>query len=102
MFKDDRMVFLLVVMVACYLLISVTTTVTENISTSGDVSGAQTGFAQGTAAASTSQSVQTEDQAKTTASARTGEDDEKKRKPRETPMLARTVGRVTVILPTKN
>ncbi|MCI0362319.1 MAG: hypothetical protein L0219_00460, partial [Phycisphaerales bacterium] len=74
----------------------------QNISTSGDVSAAQTGFAQGTAAASTSQSVQTEDQAKTVAAAKTEEDDEKKRKPRDMPLLARTVGRVTVILPTKN
>ena len=30
------------------------------------------------------------------------EEDAKKHKPREAPLLARTVGRVTVILPSKN
>jgi hypothetical protein len=75
----------------------------QNISTSGDVSSAQTGFAQGTAAASTSQSLQNEDQAKAAATAKNTEDDDvKKRKSRDLPMLTRTVGRVTVILPTKN
>jgi filamentous hemagglutinin family protein len=75
----------------------------QNISTSGDASAAVTGFAEGTAAASTSQGMQAEDQAKVAATARaTEEDDDKKRKPRDLPVLARTVGRVTVILPTKN
>ncbi len=74
----------------------------QNVTTSGDVSSAQTGFAQGTAAASTSQSMQAEDQAKVAAATTSAdEEDEKKRKPRDLPVLARTVGRVTVILPNK-
>ncbi len=75
----------------------------QNITASGDVSSSQAGFSQGMAAASTSQSLHNDDQAKTVASAKSsGEEDEKKRKTRDLPVLARTVGRVTVILPAKN
>jgi hypothetical protein len=75
----------------------------QNVSASGDVSSSQVGFTQGAAAASTSQSMANEDQAKAAATAKADEEDEdKKKKPANPPMLARTVGRVTVILPTKN
>lgn len=75
----------------------------QNVSASGDVSSSQVGFAQGAAAASTSQSMASEDQAKAAAVAKsTEEEDDKKQKSRDLPVLARTVGRVTVILPSKN
>mgnify|MGYP000880859048 CR=1 FL=1 len=75
----------------------------QNISASGDVSSSQTGFAQGNAAASTSQSQQGEEPAKAVASSQTSDEtDDARKKPRELPVLARTVGRVTVILPNKN
>lgn len=74
----------------------------QNVSTSGDVSSSQVGFTQGTAAASTSQSMANEDQAKAAAAKAEEEDEDKKKKPAAAaPMLARTVGRVTVILPGK-
>lgn len=74
----------------------------QNVSASGDMASAQVGFTQGAAAASTSQSMATEDQAKAAATAKsTDEEEEKKKKPAGLPVLARTVGRVTVILPGK-
>lgn len=75
----------------------------QNISASGDVSASQTGFAQGTAAASTSQSQQAEEPAKAASATKAStEEDDARKKARDLPVLARTVGRVTVILPTKN
>jgi filamentous hemagglutinin family protein len=75
----------------------------QNISASGDVSSAQTGFAQGAAAASTSQSQQGEEPVKAASATQAAEEgDDARKKPRELPVLARTVGRVTVILPNKN
>lgn len=71
----------------------------QNVSASGNVSSAQVGFSQGTAASSVSQSVQGEDSAKTTAKARSDEDEAKSRRVAAAPKLTRTVGRVTVILP---
>src|SRR5262249_47491246 len=77
------------------------TILSQHISTSGDVSAAQTGVAQGAAAAGTSRSIQPEDQAKVVASAQTEEDREKGKRS-DLPVLTRTVGRVTVILPSQN
>ena len=73
----------------------------QNVTASGDVSSSsQVGFSQGTAANATSQSLQTEDQARAVASASTdGDAEELKRGKRELPLLSRSVGRVTVILP---
>lgn len=74
----------------------------QNVSTSGDASAAQTGFAQGTAANASSQAAQTEDVSKTATASKSDEEEEKKRPRRELPAVTRTVGRVTVILPAKN
>ena len=74
----------------------------QNVSTSGDVSSGQVGFSQGTAANATSQSLQKEDPEKMVASSKkSDEDDElKKKSAAALPRLTRTVGRVTAILPT--
>ena len=71
----------------------------KDVVTTGDVSG-QKGFAQGTAANATSQSLQNDEQGKTLAAAKTDEElGQFKGQPG--PKLAKTVGRVTVILPSK-
>ncbi len=72
----------------------------QNISASGDVSSSKMGFDQANAAGSTSQSLQNEDQAKV-ASAKSTDDEESAAKKKAGPRLAKTTGRVTVILPTK-
>lgn len=75
----------------------------QNISASGNLSAAQTGFTQGTAAAGTSQSLQSDVVAKVADVAKPSiESDSGQRKNRDLPLLTRTVGRVTVILPSKN
>lgn len=74
----------------------------QNVSASGNVSSsAQVGFGQGSAANATSQSVQSEEPAKTAAAGKESEDDEQRKARAATPAprLTRTVGRVTVILP---
>lgn len=74
----------------------------QSISASGDVSAAQVGFTQGAAAAATSQAMQADTQAKPAAAPATVSTEENSRKPaRPLPVLTRTVGRVTVILPPK-
>ena len=72
----------------------------QNVSASGNTSGAQMGFAQASAAGATSQSAQSEtpDAVKTVASNDSGDADDKKRK-RQT--LTRQ-SRVTVVLPDKS
>lgn len=76
------------------------TLLSQNVTTSGDVSSSQVGFGQGTAANSTSQSVSTDDTTKTTGEGDSEDDEEKKRaRQASAPKLVRTVGRVTVILP---
>lgn len=73
----------------------------QNITASGDVSSSQVGFAQGAAASSTSQSVQPDETAKEAASGKNSSEDDELPKKRSGPRLAKTTGRVTVILPTK-
>lgn len=74
----------------------------QNVTASGDVSSAQVGFAQGTAAAGASQSLQADDSTKKPGDEgkEAREDDEKLKRFAAAPRLTRTVGRVTVILPT--
>jgi hypothetical protein len=79
----------------------------QNVSASGDVSSSQVGFGAGTAAANTGQSLANtgqslanEDQSKPVAAQEDKADDEPKRQLAGRPKLTRTVGRVTVILPT--
>lgn len=77
------------------------TLLSQNVSASGATSG-QVGFAQASAAGSTSQAAQESEESarKTAASETVGEDEEEKKKRGTTPIaLARSVGRVTVILP---
>lgn len=71
----------------------------QNVTASGNVSSAQVGFSQGTAASSVSQSVQGEEPSRTAARSRTDEDEARARRVASAPKLTRTVGRVTVILP---
>ncbi len=74
----------------------------QNISASGDVSSSQMGFSHGTAASSTSQgSQQADEQAKEAAAGRKDSDTDELTKKRPGPRLAKTIGRVTVILPEK-
>ncbi|MFZ0828466.1 MAG: hypothetical protein WAO02_13685, partial [Verrucomicrobiia bacterium] len=63
--------------------------------------GGQSGFAEGTAANSASQSMASDNVAKTTDDATDNQDDEKKKKGKGI-ALAQKTGRVTVILPPKN
>lgn len=74
----------------------------QNITTAGSVNSSQVGFSQGTTANATSQSLQKEDPEKMTAAAKPGDEEEELKKKSNTapPRLTRTVGRVTVILPT--
>ena len=73
----------------------------QNI-TGGTSTSGQVGFSQGTAANATSQSLQKEDPEKTATSSKKNDDEEelKKKSVATLPRLTRTVGRVTVILPT--
>jgi hypothetical protein len=72
----------------------------QNVSTSGNVTSSDVGFAQTAAAgaASASASVQSESTSKSIANATDDEEEQKKNKS-SLPKLARSVGRVTVILP---
>lgn len=74
----------------------------QNVSASGDVSAAQQGFAQGTAAASASQSLANDDKAREAAAEKKSDEDELTKKRPSGPRLAKTSGRVTVILPAKS
>ena len=71
----------------------------QNVTASGDTSGAKEGFAQGTAANSTSQGLSNDSTTAVTKSSGTDDDDALKKK--KTIGLAQKVGRVTVILPVK-
>lgn len=75
----------------------------QNVTASGEVTSSQVGFAQGNAAGSASQSLQKDDEARAAATSRPKEEgeDEKKNRLAAAPKLTRTVGRVTVILPTR-
>jgi hypothetical protein len=74
----------------------------QNVSASGDTSASQQGFAQGNAAASTSQSLAGDDKAKEAVTEKKDEEEELAKKQKPGPRIAKTTGRVTVILPTKN
>lgn len=74
----------------------------QNVSTSGDASSSQQGFAQGAAASSTSQSLASDDKAKEVASEKKDEDADPTKKQKPAPRIAKTTGRVTVILPGKS
>jgi hypothetical protein len=74
----------------------------QNVSTSGDASSSRQGFAQGTAASATSQSLAGDDQAKEASTEKKGEEEELAKKQKPGPRLAKTTGRVTVILPSKS
>ena len=73
----------------------------QNVTTSGNLAGAQVGFAQANAAGSTSQSALSGDQEtkKTIVTSTEETTDDAKKKRGNTPAVARRVGRVTVILP---
>jgi len=73
----------------------------QNVSATGDTSGSTQGFAQGTAANATSAAASNDTASQKAQDSSTGDngDDEKKKK---TITLAKKVGRVTVLLPTKN
>lgn len=74
----------------------------QNVSASGNVAASQVGFAQGAAATGTSQSLQSDEPTKALAAAKTtNEEDLLKKKKTTGPRLAKTVGKVTVILPEK-
>jgi hypothetical protein len=73
----------------------------QNVTASGDVTSSQVGFAQANAAAATSQGLQADESAKDAASGEKKEEDEDLKKNRPGPRIARTTGRVTVILPEK-
>jgi hypothetical protein len=73
----------------------------QNVSASGDTSGATEGFAQGTAANSTSQGM-SDSSSQTAASSGTDENDsDDLKKKGKSITLAQKVGRVTVVLPPK-
>jgi hypothetical protein len=74
--------------------------VSASVSSSGAQSGVQSGV--GTTAAATVNAKQAEDADKTVAAKKTEDDDEEKKKKKQPIQLARTVGRVTVILPETN
>jgi filamentous hemagglutinin family protein len=71
----------------------------QNVTASGDTSGATEGFAQGTAANATSQGMSNASQTAASASEDTDDPDDLKKKKGIT--LAQKVGRVTVVLPAK-
>ena len=73
----------------------------QNVSTRGEVTSTQVGFAQGTAATGAAQSLQADAPARANSTARNAfvtDDPEPKR---TGPRLARTTGRVTVLLPSE-
>lgn len=73
----------------------------QNVSTSGGSSSAQVGFSQGTAANATSQAASKEEPTQAAAkSSRDTEPDPDEKRRKAVPPKLRTVGRVTVILPT--
>ncbi len=74
----------------------------QNVSTSGDASSSRQGFAQGTAASATSQSLASDDKAREAATEKKDEEEELAKKQKPGPRLAKTTGRVTVILPNKS
>jgi filamentous hemagglutinin family protein len=79
------------------------TLLSQNISTSGNVTSGQVGFSQGTAANTATQGAQSDTVTKTVASAKSKDaEDSDPRKKTPSPRLTRTVGRVTVILPGKD
>ena len=71
----------------------------QNISASGDTSGAKEGFAQGTAANAASVGASNEETTKVAKTSDTTEEDDAKRKKPVSIALAQKVSRVTVILP---
>ncbi len=72
-----------------------------NITTSGNLNSSQVGFSAGTAANAASQGVQNDEATKAVAGVKNNQDDDEQKKRRTTPRLAKTTGRVTVILPNK-
>ncbi len=74
----------------------------QNVSTSGDASASQQGFTQGNAAASASQSLAGDDKAKEAVAEKKSDEEELAKKRQPGPRLAKTTGRVTVILPNKS
>ena len=73
----------------------------QNVTASGDVTSSQVGFAQANVAGTTSQGLQADDSAKEATSGEKKEDEDELKKNRPGPRLAKTTGRVTVILPEK-
>jgi hypothetical protein len=71
----------------------------QSVSASGELSSSQLGFAQASAAGTTSQALQSEDSANSAAKEKTNDDEDLKKKTAAAPRLARTSGRITVILP---
>jgi hypothetical protein len=73
----------------------------QNVSSSGGSSSGQVGFAAANVAGATAQaaSATSSDAKTTTASAKTESEDEDRRRNPTRPVLTRTVGRVTVLLP---
>jgi filamentous hemagglutinin family protein len=72
-----------------------------NITTSGALNSSQVGFNAGTAANNATQNAQNDEATKAVAAVRNNQDDDDEKKKRTTPRLAKTSGRVTVILPNK-
>jgi len=71
----------------------------QNVTASGNVNSSQVGFSHGAAASGTSQGLQNDEPARMLAAAQKSEVDEALTKKRTGPRLAKTTGRVTVILP---
>ncbi len=74
----------------------------QNVTASGDVSSSQVGFGQANAAAATSQGLQADTSAKDAATGDNKDEDEELKKNRPAPRIAKTTGRVTVILPDRS
>jgi hypothetical protein len=74
------------------------TLLSQNVTASGDTSGAKEGFAQGTAANATSQAMSSDDTDSAANTTNNTDDDLKKKKGIA---LAQKVSRVTVLLPVK-
>ena len=72
-----------------------------NVTTSGTLNSSQVGFTQGTAANAASQGAQNDEATKAVANVKNNQDDDDQKKKRTSPRLAKTTGRVTVVLPTK-
>ncbi len=72
----------------------------QNVTASGDVTSSQMGFAQGNAAGSTSQGLQSDDMAKTVADSDKDEDDDQKKT--NPSRWRRKSDAWTVILPKQN